>query len=255
MPSSSPTAIPGVLWAAFWTTIGMVFMPLYTAERQRSVLGSSRFANNAVLLYAGLSIALDDGVPGVCPADRLHHRVRPAGKCRDDCDASDDDHVGRLLLYRLCLDPERHTAIARTIAAAADRAAIEQFAVDRRRVRLDAVRRHLHGRVVLANRLGDPGAVAAASDAQVLSTEPAESVQRRHDPQAALSVGAGFLRRVPRSDQRLYRHLPELWLRRRCDLASELCEPPDGVHGRAVLDAGGVSDIPAACRGRLARRG
>ena len=51
-------SIPGVLWAAFWTTIGMVFMPLYTAERQRSVLGSSRFANNAVLLYAGLSIAL-----------------------------------------------------------------------------------------------------------------------------------------------------------------------------------------------------
>jgi len=51
-------AIPGVLWAAFWTTIGMVFMPLYTAERRRSVVGSSRFANNAVLVYAGLSLTL-----------------------------------------------------------------------------------------------------------------------------------------------------------------------------------------------------
>jgi putative peptidoglycan lipid II flippase len=51
-------AIPAVIWSAFWTTIGMVFMPLYTAERRRSVRASSAFANNAVLLYAGLSVAL-----------------------------------------------------------------------------------------------------------------------------------------------------------------------------------------------------
>lgn len=51
-------AIPMVVWSAFWTTIGMVFMPLYTIERHRSVRASSIFANNAIVLYGCLAILL-----------------------------------------------------------------------------------------------------------------------------------------------------------------------------------------------------
>lgn len=50
--------VPAVMWTASLTTIGLVFMPLYTAARQRSVSAASKFANDGVQLYTLLALVL-----------------------------------------------------------------------------------------------------------------------------------------------------------------------------------------------------